>query len=246
MKKTKCFTCGGDYDTRYIDTPCPECGKMYGVVALEEKKVDKEFITQAESLNIPNEYIGVKWSKDLLLKEKSKEASNRNFIRFTDQLEKVVRLFEVGRIPAKSALVIAPSGYSKVTWAYTCMQLALEHGFTVAPILDTIELKRLLILASENPRYKLYGTVDYDKYIMSDICFVTVTKTDYCMDAWRVILEIIDRRSRKGLPTFIISRFDLETLSKRDYDGHFKSFVDYNGNQNSLKYPVIIQYETGF
>lgn len=246
MKKQRCFTCGGEYHPDYLDNPCPECGRIYGKISLEEKKDDKEFITKAKNLDIPGEYIGVKWSKEILLKNKSEEASNRNFIRFVDQLDKVQTLFDVGRIPAKSAMIIAPSGYSKVTWAYSCMQLALEHGFSVAPILDTIELKRLLILASENPKYKLYKTVDYDDYILSDICFVTVTKTDFCLDAWRVILEIIDRRSRKGLPTFIISRFDIETISKRDYEGHFKSFVDYNGNQNSLKYPAIIKYDVGF
>lgn len=241
MKK-RCFTCGGNFDERFIKTPCPECGTQYGNVNLEVKKKDSKFIAKTKSLDIPEQYIGVKWCKDILIKEKNSEASNRGFQAFCSQLEKVSQYFDNGLIPPKSAVVIAPPGYSKVTWAYSCMQLAVEHGFKVAPILDTIELKRLAVLASEKPHYRLYNKIDYDEYITSDICFVTVTKTDYALDGWRIILEILDRRSRQGLPTIILSRFDLETISKRDYNGHFKNFVDYNGNQNGLKYPAIIGY----
>ena len=77
---------------------------------------------------------------------------------------------------------------------------------------------------------------------MADVCFITVTKTEYRYDSYSTILEIIDRRSRKGLSTFVISRFDLKQLARRDYDKHFLAIRDYNGHDNDLKFPVIVQY----
>ena len=77
---------------------------------------------------------------------------------------------------------------------------------------------------------------------MADVCFITVTKTEYRYDSYSTILEIIDRRARKGLATFIISRFDLKQLARRDYNKQFLAIRDYNGRDNDLKYPAIIQY----
>lgn len=90
-----------------------------------------------------------------------------------DQLEKINNIFVEKLLPQKSAFIIAPAGYSKMTFAYSCMQRALDAGFSVAPLLDTVELKRVLVLASENVHYKIDGRISYDDYIMADICFVT-------------------------------------------------------------------------
>ena len=45
-----------------------------------------------------------------------------------------------------------------------------------------------------------------------------------------------------GLPTFILSRYDIKSMSKWDYNNQFQHIIDFNGHENSLKYPVIIQY----
>ena len=239
-----CFTCGGEYDERFIDKPCPECGRQWGKKPQSQKTEEEKYeaVKVAESRDIPKEYIGVEWSRELLEKDKKKIVNDLNFRRYCNQLEKIHDLFSNGFVPNKSAIIMAPPGYSKVTWAYSCMQQALESKHSVTWLLDTIEVKRLLVLASENPRYRLYNKINYDDYIMSDVCFITVTKTEYNADSFKVIQEILDRRSRKGLATFVISRFDLADMSRHDYKHHFKAIMDLQGNQNPLKYPAIISY----
>ncbi|GAA0101701.1 hypothetical protein UT300012_24160 [Paraclostridium bifermentans] len=245
-KKKACRTCGGKFDARYIETPCPSCGNTYGAPKPETLIENKEFVQKAKDLTIPEQYIGRIWDKQVLLKDKEDDATNRHFNRFVTQLERIHSIFENGLLPAKSAIIVAPPKCSKAVWAYSCMQLAVGKGFSVAPILDTIELKRLLVLAGEKPTTKLYGGINYDEYMTSDVVFVTVTKTEYAYDAWKVILEILDRRSRRGLPTFILSRYDVKTMSRYDYNKQFDHVVDFNGNENPLKYPVIIQYTGSF
>lgn len=237
-----CYVCRGQYDVRFLETPCPSCGSTYGMPEPEKLIENTEFVSKAKGLAVPEGYLGRLWSRGVLEKDKGDDSTNRYFQHFVGQLDKIHGMFESGLLPGKSALVVAPPRYSKAIWAYSCMQLALNKGFSVAPILDTIELKRLMVLAGERPTAKLYNKINYDDYMTSDVVFVTVTKTEYALDAWKIVLEILDRRSRMGLPTFILSRYDIKSMSKWDYNNQFQHVVDFNGHENSLKYPVIVQY----
>lgn len=240
----RCYRCGGEYDERYIETPCPECGNIYGKQEVNLTTLirdDKVFLDTIKSLDIPKEYANNIWTKDVLEKDKSEDKGLRNFQAFTEQLERIHNIFAQGLIPSKSALIIAPISYSKVTWAYSCMQYAVQHELSVAPMLDTVELKRLFLLSSEKPNFKMFG-LTYEDYIEKDICFVTVTKSDYVGNSWQTILDILDKRSRKGLPTFIISRYGVDAISRWDYDGQFKTLLEQGGTRNFLKYPAIISY----
>lgn len=247
MSKDYCSVCGGEYDRRFETTPCPECGRTYGAFSVTSHTAeDIQVLTaKAEDLCIPKHYVGIPWNKEIILKDKKELTSDLHFKHFINQLEKINSIFRTGAIPAKSAIIFAPPGFSKLTWAYSCMQEALAHNHTVAPILDTREIKRLLILASERPWYKLYDKIVYDEYIMSDVCFITVTKTEYFQEAYQVILEILDVRARKGLPTFIISRYSLDSLSKRDYAGHTKELLNRSNNVDVLKYASLLTYFPG-
>lgn len=243
-----CSTCGGEYDKRYIDKPCPECGKMYGKSKTTDlNEVDNiRFNSAMDTLEVPEAYRKVKWSKSTLLKYNADKLSDKTFMHYAEQLARAHATFDAGKIPNISAIVIAPPKMSKVTWAYSCMQLALENGHSVSWLLDTQEVKRLLVLGGDNPRYKLYNKIDYDNYIMADVVFVTITKTYAKGEAYSVILELLDKRARKGLPTFFISRYDLKQISRTDYDGQFDFIKDYRNTENGLKYPLIVQWSDIF
>lgn len=239
-----CFVCGGN---GFNDKDCPSCNKIANnkSLNLDLREDTTEFVAKIDSFGIPGKYRGIVWDAEMLKNTKQGKLNDHNFLRFAEQLQKINNLFVKGLLSPKSAIIIAPAGYSKMTFAYSCMQRALDNGFSVAPLLDTIELKRLLVLASENPIYKLYNTISYDEYLMSDVMFVTVTKMKQRSWAYEVIQEILDRRTRKGLSTFIISRYNLAEMSQRDYSNQFDALAS-AVSEDSFKYPAVILYEEIF
>lgn len=244
-KEGTCWTCRKEYDERYVNSRCPECGAQYREDALVDiqnlAEESTEFITSAKKLDIPAHYFGLTWSKGVLEKDKGGDKLLKPFQDYVQQLCRVHDIFERGDIPNKSALIIAPMTYSKVTWAYSCMQCAIAHGHSVTPLLDTVELKRFFVISAEKPNYKMMG-MTYEEYIEKDICFLTVTKSEYVSNSWQTIIDILDKRSRKGLPTFIISRYGIEAISKWDMDGQFIALFEQGGHRNPLKYPTLVSY----
>lgn len=120
------------------------------------------------------------------------------------------------------------------------MQRALDAGYTVAPLLDTVEAKRALVLASENCKYKINKSISYDDWIMSDVMFITVSKLYVHNEAYQVIEELFDRRSRKGLSTIFLSRISVDDLGKYDRTGNFSAV--FKNSEDNFKYPAVIQY----
>lgn len=235
-----CPTCGGNFDPRFVDEPCPTCGKQYGRAVM--KKAVKMNVAKSSNLNIPQNYIGKEWSKALLLESKKSDKNQPMLNRLANLMELIHESFAAGKLPPGSAMIIAPPNYSKVTWAFSCMQLAQAKGMTVAPFLDTVELNRFMMIAADKPFHKIYKLMDYESYITADVCFVTVTKTYKNQEAFRIIVELLDTRSRKGLPTFFISRFDLSTLCKWDNLGHFNALKEQHFSEDKNKLPVVCQY----
>lgn len=239
---THCFTCGG---YGFDDRECPECHKVKGSIDLFDKddRTIENFVKKAEFISVPQEYIGIQWHKDYILADCKHLEKDLLFLRFLQQLEKMHKIFGDGRIPGRSVFICASQGMSKQTFAYSCMQLAMSNGFTVAPLLDTLELKRLIVVSAENPKYKFCGKVNFDKYIASDVLFVTVSKTSYAKEAYMVINDLLDKRARKGLPTFVISRYTLQEMSEFDSRKEFTQLMNPRFNkENSLKFPTVLSY----
>lgn len=233
----RCIKCGG------LGKPkgCPSCGvdSLKLNIPLDKKE---RFITSCRFKSIPDIYIGKLWSSDVVLNSNPDRAKDLKFKDYVKALNKINNTFIEGKFYHKSLFISAPSKMSKTVFACSCMQIAQKHGYTVAPFLDTLEVKRLLVLSSENPSFKLYGWIDYDKYITSDVLFLSVTKTDYFSDSLTIILEILSRRSRMGLPTYILSKFTLKEISQNCIDKDYMQLVDSSSAySNDLKYPVIIQ-----
>lgn len=245
MYKKMCFTCGGNYNKDFVDKPCPECGRQYNIMNVDSLVKATEFTeisNKVTDMIIPKNYQGVVWSKELLLKYNSELKSDMNFMKYVEQLGKIHSIFQKGLVPSKSAIIVGSPATSKVTWAYSCMQYAIKNNYTVAPLLSTTEATRLFRLSGDNPKYKLYNMFEFDEYVMSDVLFLTVSKTEARFTSYSIIMELIDTRSRKGLPTFIISRYDRLQMSKWGGVDEFKYIKDERGTENDLKYPAYLAY----
>lgn len=238
-----CFECG-DYG---MDLPngCPKCGKKKeNSIELDSFKQPEKFITKCQFNLIPDEYIGIKWDKNYLLVDHEDLENNINFGRYLEQCQKFHEIFENGQIVNKSFYIYSPPSFGKDILAFSCMQFAQKVGRTVAPFLDTMDVKRLLVLGAENPKYKILGRIDYDSYLTSEVVFVTVTKTTYLKEAYTTILELLSKRSRLGLPTYIVSEYSIEDLSKDSPDFSRNKFLNVSVNVNSLKYPAVVGFNS--
>lgn len=244
-----------------VDKVCPECGhaqagsdsKLSQMSSFSQVKANTEttLVEEGSAEIVQPAYKGIFWNRRILENDNTEKLpekfdiagryNDRLFVRFLDQLTKIDGIFKEGGIPNKSVYIIAPPGYSKTVFAYSCMQHALANGYSVAPLIDTIELKRLLVLASEKLDYKLYGRFSYDDYMSSDVVFVTVTHTYYRYDAYSVLDELINRRARLGLATFVLSRYSLKTLYKWDKLGSLDSLKN-SSSKDGRKYPSVVAY----
>lgn len=235
-----CFICGGN---GFLHKDCPSCGREARdkSLNLDCREDTAEFVQKVSVAGVPDVYRGIVWDADILKESKPDKHNDYSFINYVKELSAINSVFARGLLPGKSAIIIAPAGYSKMVFAYSCMQHALDNGFSVAPILDTVELKRFLTLAGDNPLYKACNSLNYDEYIMSDVLFVTVTKLPAREWAYQVIQELIDRRARKGLSTFILSRYTLGEISKKDYSNQFSAIATAISS-DGFKYPAIIRY----
>ncbi|MDU8988514.1 MAG: hypothetical protein E7H54_04975 [Clostridium perfringens] len=236
-----CTKCG---NKGLLNEKCPVCGRIRKSNSnVQDNPISSLGIEiQADRKNkiIPTYYQNKVWDINIVKDDhRSKFDVDATFRGVLSTMQKVHDSFSKGLLPTKSLIIIAPQRMSKVTWAYSCMNQAYQHGLTVAPLLDSLEFKRLSVLSAENPKYKFNGVTDYDNYINADVLFLTIVKNEYCTEAFSVIIDLLDKRSRRGVPTFIISRFPIEVLSQRDYTNSFQDIVDYTGNNNDLKYPVI-------
>jgi hypothetical protein len=119
------------------------------------------------------------------------------------------------------------------------MQYALKAGFSVAPLFDTSEVKRLFVLSSETANFRLSG-IDYESYIDSDVCFFTVVKTEFRRNSYSVIMDLLDKRNRRGLDTWGISRFSMAEMSSWDKTGDFSKLNVVYPEENGCKVPAII------
>lgn len=235
-----CTVCG-DYGK---DGGCPKCGRDsdkpidLGTI----KNVDR-FISKCEYNLVPQEYIGIEWKREYLEAEHENLSKNINFKAFLDRLDKFHNSFKIGNPINKSVFIFSPPRFGKERLAFSCMQLAISKGLKVAPYLDTLDLKRLIVLGGENPKYKLYGRIDYDKYITADVLFVSVTHTRYLSEAYGILVELCTKRSRLGLPTYIISEYSIEELTSNTNEYIANKWKDVSSlNINELKYPVVIGF----
>lgn len=212
----------GDYGpTEEGVDKCPKCGRPRQRFAREiPEETTREMIEREKRGRVPQEYKNNPWSL-----KKFKDANGHRWSDrmkdYAETLDKIFQIYKKGSLPRGSGFFCSPSTYAKITWAMSCMQEAEDHGFTVAPMLSTLEANRLVVLSGQKSfDYKICG-VTYDEYIESDVLFITVTKTVYRKAASAVIREIVDARSRRGLSTMVLSEFGTKEISDWDDTGMF-------------------------
>lgn len=215
---------------------CPSCGKS---ISLERPAVEVPEET-LQDLSIPEYYFKNRWSKQILLDSHKDIEASSALEHYAENLSRIHSIFCRGQIPNKSFIVIAQQGMSKMTWAYSCMQEALSHGFSVVPILDNTQYKRLSIISSDRMSSKIakqsYSIEDYNT---ADVCFLTVDPDNF-QGSYRTIESLLSKRARLGKQTFILSRFSLTQMALLDYTNSFATTTSTGALKDKNKYLEVI------
>lgn len=230
---SKCYRCKdrGEYGG------CPECGKT---ISLGQKGATVVTTELLEKHVIPVEYQSILWDKKILEGTHPLKIENPDFKIYCEQLTRIYNVFQQGELPAQSAIIIAERGMGKLTLAYTCMKHALSHGYTVCPVLDNTQIKRINELSSDNPKsYALYKQPRMEDLLYSDVLFMTVDK-DRFSTALRTIESLIDKRARLGNSTIVLSRFGLDSMSQFEKRDSYQSLQESTRTFNNKKFPAII------
>jgi hypothetical protein len=238
----ECYVCNdGQYGL--VDGVCPSCGKRFGKDGSDVK--EKLDVREIASMKIPREYRGVEWSSEELVADKRLLADNRKFNAYVEQLERVHELCKNGKQVPMSAIFVSPPGFSKMVWAYSCLQLAMKNNYKVFPVLDTQQMKRFLTICQEKPNNKFFKendfNFDYEDFLTADILFLTVSKGYMRRGAWEVILQVIDERGRMDRPTLVISSVSISEFCGFDSFGRFNQSFDTSGRLLGYRNPVFVQ-----
>lgn len=241
MAAGHCYYCNN------LGTPegCSHCGRVSGQVETEQMTPKKaiEMEKKYKTILIPEHYRKNLWSSEVFWRGREDKRTDLALSRYVSQVQKVYDVFVSGAVPAKSAFFIAPNGYGKCTFAYSCMKQALANKHTVMPLTDTLDLKRLFVSATTKPDFKLYGKWSLDDYVMADVVFLTVVQSRMNYDAYLTIADLVNKRARFDKPTFIISEFSLEEISRWDDNKNYRNLLTATDGDNPLKFPLVIEYE---
>lgn len=207
-----CYVCRGGFE----DKVCTECGS--------QPKRSLNSIEVLESDLIPSYYKGKLWEKEILKTDNMDKIDNALFIKYYSVMEKITSDFSCGKIPQYSTFIVSTKKMSKTLFAYSCMQLALSNGFTVAPLLNTnqIDMKA--------------------EYMLSDFLVLSIPNFfDDRINSWKVILDVLDIRARLDLPTFIISNYSLNHIVTKSNKEYFFKMIDRSSKSDPLKYPRVLE-----
>lgn len=241
MSKEHCYYCND------MGTPegCIHCGRKAGEVSYDDLRPSEVIKRESKfkSVLIPEYYRKTEWSSEVFWKSKSGLKSDMALQRFIGTLQSVYDMFVLGTVPNKSGIFIAPNGFGKCTFAYSCMKQALLHGHSVLPLTDTMDIKRLFVSSTTKPDFKLYYKWNLDDYVLKDVLFITVIQSRLNYDAYLTIADIVNKRSRFDKPTFIISEFTLKEISRWDDNKNYTNLNTATESDNPLKFPLVVEYK---
>lgn len=224
--KAKCPSCGGKPMKGNI---CKVCGS--GEHTNDIEQMEEPTLEVMETLFIPEKYKKERFNSSKLREGHEELKGSKSFETYVKVLDGILGRINSGINEKASLYISAPSGFGKETFAYTAIQVAKSRGLTVFPYLDLMEVNRL-ITAYETGKMKDaivedIKFTDIDLY-RSDVCILKVPHNNISMTNYKVLLQVIDRRSRRGLPTIVLSRYNFKYFTALDSAKETEGIVSYN------------------
>lgn len=219
---------------------CPRCGRELNLTENTDSQVPAQDI---KLLGIPKYYVSNKWDPAILVNDHGAYCDDVDFNKYVDNLNICYHDLSAGKLPKISALISSPVGYGKTTWAYNCMLQAKANNFTVAPLVDTAQIRRLLLIATERPEW--HNTINgfsYNEFINSDFMIVCISTGPEYVYAYETIVNLVNIRSRNDKATLFLSNYSIRELVSQDKKQLLIKLLNGGTNVDPLKYLKKIEF----
>ena len=200
-----CQTCFGRGKIRDKETllmkDCPSCKGHSSYDSVKDiSQIELDFA------EIPAAYRGILFDRKKIEREHPEAAQRADYIKYLDVLSDIYAGIADGRKLARSYFISAPQGNGKLSWVYSCIQLAMTKGFTVVPYLDSYQYDLLFKHFRYNVEPKK-GMASIDSFFTVDYCFIKPIVGVLTNRDLQLIKTLVDARARNGLGTIVVSRF---------------------------------------
>lgn len=195
--------------------PCPHCSGIVSELTSSKREENTQEIDLLDKLCIPDMYRDAKFNPETFFGAQSRRTFAAS--TFRPVLEKLVSIED----SVKRARVLRESCYfycgipdAENTYAYVyyILRLAVKFGLSAVPFASLMDLHEVRFRTPETSR--LYSNLTWYDYTTADVCFLCSTAK--AGDSEFVLLaDLLQERSRRGLPTYIIGYWTRETLKKQ-------------------------------
>lgn len=220
-----CPSCGGMSKS---NSKCPVC-ESGGAVEKIVMKQEVELET-AEKLFIPNYYVGKVFNPDEIRRSHPSLNGVKEFEDYLGMLSLITDQMNRKSLQLSSLFISAPGGFGKEHFAYSLLQIAVTNGLTVFPYFDLGEVGRLLNAYEErNYRDSIIKDTKFTDVDLANaqVCILKVPHSNN-LESYKIAMKVIDRRSRRGLSTIIMSRYNYNYFTTLDKFGEMDSMKAYD------------------
>ena len=182
------------------------------------------FASEVSCVDIPEQYQGRLFDKNLVTP--SMPSSYANYLQslFVD----ITSL----RMKAHSIFLASPTGTSKTTLAYCCIEQLFRRRIPTFPLYDILELKRIL-LDIDLCRKPFYNVENPENLYEAPYLFIKVPRV-LTFEIYDVMSLLLDRRSRRGNSTIFLYNGTWESAMTLDRQGIITNLKG-DGLGNSLE-----------
>ena len=193
-----------------LDTYCPICGglgiKKDGTLC-DCPNAQRAFGEGVSCLDIPKQYAGKEFNSKLIPRD-----CGDIYINYLTTLHNNLI---TQKISTYNCLVCSPIAHSKTIMAYSVIENLYRKHIPTFPVFTTSEMRNVLN-SLDNGQETTYGTsTPASNFLVAPYIFVKIP----ILLEWStfpIILDIMDRRVRRGLSTIFLYDGDYENLVKMD------------------------------
>lgn len=171
-----------------------------------------------ECIVVPEQYRGLMFNKNLLPAELGDYYAN-----FMDTLRNEIISLRHKHI---NYFIYSPARSGKTVFAYSCMQSLFRIGTQVFPLLDALEIRRIIQEYDFGKKSVELDTFDVDPNSLFSVPYLFVKMpTELGFNTFTSLTTLIDRRLRRNGSTFILSNYSWEYIAAADKNKVFTSLL---------------------